>query len=40
MKATSHSTTFDIPMRPLREDQNTDIVLPVKEGRNSRNGNY
>ena len=23
---------FDIPMRPLREDQNTDIVLHVKKG--------
>ena len=22
IKATSHSTIFDIPMRPLREDQN------------------
>ena len=31
LKATSQSTIFDILMLPLRED-NTDIVLPVKEG--------
>ena len=30
VKATSHSMIFDIPMRPLREDQKTDIVLSVK----------
>ena len=30
VKATFHST----------EDQNTDEVSPVKEGRNSRDGNY
>ena len=32
VKATFHSTIFDIPMRPLREDQKHDDVLPVKEG--------
>ena len=29
LKATSHSTIFDIPMRPVREDQDTDDVLPL-----------
>ena len=28
---TSHSTIFDIPMRPVCEDQRPDDVLPVKE---------
>ena len=32
VNATSHSIMFYILMRPLPEDQNTDIVLPVKEG--------
>ena len=32
VKATFHSTIFDIPMRPLREDQKHDDFLPVKEG--------
>ena len=32
LKATSHSRIFDIPMRPLREDQKHRHVLPVKEG--------
>ena len=30
-KATSHLTIFDIPMRPVREDQDTDDVSHVKE---------
>ena len=38
LKATSHSTIFDIPMRPCVKIKNT--VLPVKEGRSSRDGNY
>ena len=37
VKATSHSTIFDIPMRPLREDQRH---RPLQKVRNSRDGNY
>ena len=32
LKATSHSTIFDILMRPMREDQRHRDVLPVKDG--------
>ena len=38
MKATSHSTIFDIPMRPLREDKKH--RHRVEEDRNSRDGNH
>ena len=31
IKATFHSTIFDIPMRPVREDQRHPGVLPVKD---------
>ena len=31
LKAISQSMVFDIPMRQVREDQDTDDVLPVKD---------
>ena len=31
LKATSHSTIFDIPMRPVREDQRHRRSLPIKD---------
>ena len=40
LKATFHLTTFDIPMPPCVKIKDTDDVLSVKEGRNSRDGNY
>ena len=45
LKATSHSTTFDITMRPVREDQSPGTkspttFYPLKKARNSGNGNY
>ena len=43
VKATSHSTTLDIPMRPLREDQRSKTptsFYPLKKARSSRDGNY
>ena len=41
LKATSHSTIFDIPMRPVREDQRRmKTFYTLKKARNSRDGNY
>ena len=40
LKATSHSTIFDISMRPLREDQTATLCYPLKKVHNSRDGNY
>ena len=40
IKATSHLTIFDIPMRPLREDKKHRHRYPLKKARISRDGNY
>ena len=41
VEATSHSTIFDIPMRPLCEDQKQPTSFyPLKKTRNFRDGNY
>ena len=41
VKATSHSTIFDIPMRPLCENQKTPASFhPLKKACNSRDGDY
>ena len=45
LRATSHSTIFDIPMHQVREEprvknKDTDDVLPTKEGLQPRDGNY
>ena len=32
VKATSHSTIFDIPMRPLLEDKKPTSFYPLKKG--------
>ena len=39
-KGTAHSTIFDIPMRPMREDQTLTTFFQLKTVHHFRNGNY